>query len=69
MWVMIPLEDFTDEVEDKYENNEDDEDEDDEIDENVNDDDEENLCWWCQPFGGVSASQVHQKPDVEQLAS
>ena len=30
---------FTDEVEDKYENNEDDEDEDDEIDENVNDDD------------------------------
>ena len=23
----------------------------------------------CQPFGGVSASQVHQKPDVEQLAS
>ena len=35
---MIPLEDFTDEVEDKYENNEDDEDEDDEIDENVNDD-------------------------------
>ena len=36
---MIPLEDFTDEVEDKYENNEDDEDEDDEIDENVNDDD------------------------------
>ena len=39
MWVMIPLEDFTDEVEDKYENNEDDEDEDDEIDENVNDDD------------------------------
>ena len=23
----------------------------------------------CQPFGGVSASQVNQKPDVEQLAS
>ena len=46
MWVMIPLEDFTDEVEDKYENNEDDE-----IDENVNDDDGYlvmKAIYWCK---------------------
>ena len=51
MWVMIHLEDFTDEVEDKYENNEDDEDEDDEIDENVNDDEGYlvmKAIYWCK---------------------
>ena len=55
MWVMIPLEDFTDEVEDKYENNEDDEDEDDE---------DSQWWWWLSCDETISCDEIYLKMKV-----